>query len=93
MDWNLVSFVVSSNLRFKVLIELNKGKKIPTELAKITKKSISHVSTSLRELEEKNLVQCLTPERRKGKYYEITDSGRQILNFISKETKISTSQE
>lgn len=93
MDWNLVSFVVSSNLRFKVLIELNKGKKTPTELAKITKQSISHVSTSLKELEEKKLVRCLTPERRKGKYYEVTDLGRQTLNFISKETKTSTSQE
>jgi len=58
MDWNLISFVTSSKLRFKIL-----------------------------ELEEKNLIKCLTPERRKNKFYETTGFGKELLDFISKETK------
>jgi len=87
MDWNLVSFVTSSKVRFKILIELNKGKKTPSELANIIKNPISHVSSTTKELEDKNLIKCLTPERRKGKFYVITDVGKDLLDFISKEIK------
>ncbi len=93
MDWDLVSFVTSSKLRFKILIELNKSKNIPSELARITKSPISHVSSTMKELEKKNLIKCLTPERRKNKFYEVTELGKDLLDFISKETrKRSTSQ-
>ncbi len=87
MDWNLVSFVTSSKLRFKLLIELNRGKRIPSDLANLTQNSISHVSQALKELEAKKLIKCLTPERRKSKYYEITNFGQELLDFINKETK------
>jgi len=87
MDWNLISFVTSSKLRFKILIELNKSKKTPSELAHLTKSPISHVSSTMKELEEKNLIKCLTPERRKNKFYETTGFGKELLDFISKETK------
>jgi len=87
MDWNLVSFVTSSRLRFKILIELNKSKKTPSELSRIIKSPISHISSTMKELEEKNLIKCLTPERRKNKFYEITEFGKELLEFISKEIK------
>ena len=87
MDWELVSFVLSSKLRFRVLVELNKARKTPSELARLTKSHLSNVSATIRELERKNLVRCLTPERRKKKFYDITELGRNLLDFISKETK------
>jgi predicted transcriptional regulator len=87
MDWNLVSFVTSGKLRFKILIELNKSEKIPSELSSIVAAPISHISRSLKELENEHLIQCLTQERRKNKFYQITTLGKEILEFINKETK------
>ena len=85
MDWNLVSFVTGSKLRFKLLIELNKSKKTPSELAHAAKTPMSHISSTLRDLEKRKLVICLTPERRKNKFYSITNLGKDVLEFISKE--------
>lgn len=85
-NWNLISFVTSSTLRFKVLIELNKKPKIPTKLSKDLSEPISHISKTLSELEEKNLVVCLTPERRKSKFYKNSQLGKDILSEINKLT-------
>jgi len=87
MSWELVSFVLSSKLRFRVLVELNKGKMTPSDLARITKSHLSNVSATIKELERKNLIRCLTPGRRKKKFYEITEFGRNLLDFISREIK------
>lgn len=86
MDWDLISYAMSGKLRFRVLTELRKGNKIPTELAKITNSPISHISTTLKELEYKGLIECLTSERRKNKFFQITDKGENILDNINKET-------
>lgn len=86
MDWDLISYVMSGKLRFRVLAELRKGNKIPTGLAKITNSPISHISTTLKELKDKELIQCLTSGRRKNKFFQITENGEKILDGINKET-------
>jgi len=85
MDWNLVSYVVGSKIRFSILLELNRNRRRPTELSHITGAPLSHVSLALKELEAKNLVECLTPEQRKNRFYGITESGKELLNFIRRE--------
>ncbi|MFH1324931.1 MAG: winged helix DNA-binding protein [Nanoarchaeota archaeon] len=82
-----MSYVMSSKPRFRILTELRKGNKIPTELAKILDSPISHISTTLKELEIKELVECLTSERRKNKFFKITNKGEGVLGDIGKETK------
>jgi len=84
--WELISFVTSSTLRFRVLIELNKSEKIPTKLGRIINTPISHISKALSELEDRNLVKCLTPSRRKSKFYAITPIGKNILTEINELT-------
>jgi len=86
IKWDLISYIISSTLRFKIMIELNKGVNIPTKLAKNVGYPISHVSKTLKELEEKALIKCLTPKRRKGKIYEISLLGKEILSNINKLT-------
>lgn len=86
VDWDIVSFVTSSTIRFKVLIALNKEKLIPSELAKKFHYPISHISSTLKDLEEKKLVVCLTKMRRKNKFFTITEEGKRILEFINRET-------
>ena len=86
VDWDIVSFVTSSTIRFKVLITLNKEKLIPSELASKLHYPISHISSTLKALEEQGLVDCLTKRRRKNKFFTITEKGKKILEFINKET-------
>lgn len=87
MDWETVSYVFSSELRFKVLIELRKSQQTPSQLARGLSQPISHVSKALSELSDKELVECLTPTRKKGRFYEITKDGEEVLDEISKITK------
>ena len=87
MDWNLISYVMSGKLRFRILTELRKGNQTPTALAKLINSPISHISTTLKELESKELVECLTSERRKNKFFKISGKGEEVLEDIGRETK------
>ena len=90
IDWDIVSFVTSSTIRFKVLIALNKEKLIPSDLARKLHYPISHISSTLSALEEKELIECLTKKRRKNKFFTITEQGKRILDFINKETNTTS---
>jgi len=84
MDWDSYSFVISSEYRKKILKALESRPKTPTELKNETGYYLSHISTTLKELEEKSLVTCLTPRRRKGKLFQLDESGQAIVNKLSK---------
>jgi len=81
-NWELVSFVLASEMRFKILIRLNNKVHTPTELKKNFDVPISRVSAVLKDLLEKELIENLTPERRKSKMYAITELGKEVLNEI-----------
>ncbi|MBI2558144.1 hypothetical protein HYW20_02370 [Candidatus Woesearchaeota archaeon] len=90
MDWNLISLITSSKIRFKVLTRLNKSKFTPTELSKELEIHISAISRTLSELTEKELINCLTDKRTKFKYYGISEKGKEILKKINEETKVNS---
>jgi len=64
------------------MIFLREKESTPTELTQKMDVPISRTSAVLKELQEKDLVQCLTPERRKSKYFALTDNGEEILESI-----------
>lgn len=82
MDWSLVRFVTSSELRFRVLVELREGPLTPTELAVALGKSRSHVSRALAQLSQKRLVRCQTTGKARSKPYEITLVGQHVLDDL-----------
>ena len=86
INWNLVSFVVRSEQRKKIL-PLLKNPVTPSEIAKETNFYLTHVSRALREFQDKGLVECLTPKERVGKYYRITKLGQRILKEVEKLNK------
>ena len=79
--WNLISFA-QSRIRRLCLESLSSGPKMPTSVAKLNNLHISHVSRALRELEKKNLVECLTPDATKNRIYQITGKGATVLKKI-----------
>ncbi|MDI6798540.1 MAG: helix-turn-helix domain-containing protein [Candidatus Aenigmarchaeota archaeon] len=82
MDWKKYGFVLASSSRRKVLLTLKDKPMIPSQVSKIIKMHLSHVSRTLKELEEKGLVICLTPDMVKGKIYRLTKTGKAIANKI-----------
>ena len=85
MKWDLIGFIEASKYRKKIVLSLEKGNKTPKELRDELGFYITHISSTLKELIEKNIVVCLTPELRKGRIFALTDEGKKIgLYFLSK---------
>jgi len=81
-DWELVSFVFSSEVRTHILDLLRSAEATPSQLAKTINQPISHISRALKELQQKSLVLLLTPHRTKARLYEITDRGRTVIESV-----------
>lgn len=79
--YNLVSFVTRGSVRRNVLKGLLRPN-TPTELAKVIGVARSAVSRSIQVMEEKGLVECLTPEEKMDRYYRTTDIGKKVIAII-----------
>ncbi|KXA98815.1 hypothetical protein AKJ40_04435 [candidate division MSBL1 archaeon SCGC-AAA259M10] len=77
-----LGFVKASKYRQKILKELTEGKEIPSEIAKKLDTSKPQISSTLKELKERKIVECVTPERRKGRIYDLTEKGRKIVKEL-----------
>ena len=85
-DWDLISFVKSSDKRLRILSMLKNSVFTPSDISTNLSIPISHVSSTLSELMENKIVICLTPERRKTKLFKITDKGIKVLSKIDEIT-------
>ena len=79
--YNLVSFVSRGKIRRKVLANIVKPT-TPTQLSHIIKTHRSTTSRTILALEKKGLVKCITPDEKMGRYYQITETGKKILEII-----------
>lgn len=87
-DWELVGFVASSQPRLMIMVHLTKCASNPTLLASQYNIPKSRVSTVLKELVNMGLVKCLTPNLRKGRFYEATDKGRNVVKRLHELTDL-----
>jgi len=78
----LLGFLLSSKYRQKIILSLELKIKTPKLISKETDIQINHVSNILKELSEKGLVECQTPNLRKGRIYEITQKGKDFVKKI-----------
>jgi DNA-binding PadR family transcriptional regulator len=79
--WELVSFT-QGHVRKTCLESLALGPKTPASIARLSKEHLPHVSRALRELTEKGLVECLTPNMPKNRIYGITGKGKEVLEKL-----------
>ncbi|NVM19610.1 MAG: winged helix-turn-helix transcriptional regulator [Candidatus Lokiarchaeota archaeon] len=85
IDWDTYSKLISSKYRLDIFLILSKNSLSPKQISLKTKISISHVSRTLKELEELNLVKCLTSEKiKKGKIFAISDESSIYLEEITR---------
>lgn len=79
--WDIVSFA-KGRTRTLCLESLASGPTMPSSIAVSAGEHLSHVSRALRELAEKDLVNCLTPKIPKNRIYEITPKGKEVLKRL-----------
>jgi DNA-binding MarR family transcriptional regulator len=79
--WDLASFALS-HARKICLLALATGPKVPSAIASAAGMNLSHISRALRELSEKGLVKCLTPNLTKNKIYQITPTGLEVVEKL-----------
>ena len=79
--WELVSFAKGRTRRL-CLESLASGPTTPNSIALSSGEHLSHVSRALRELAEKELVNCLTPKLNKNRIYEVTPKGKEVLKRL-----------
>lgn len=78
----ILGFVLASEHRKKVMIVLQDKPSTPSIISEKTKIYPSHISNTLSELVEKKLVVCLTPKLKKGRLYDLTKEGRNVLKYL-----------
>lgn len=80
--WKKVGYIQASKYLTKVMKSLNGETKIPSQIAKDTDILQNHMSATLKQLREHNLVECVNPEVRKGRLYRLTDLGEDIVEHL-----------
>ena len=78
----LTSYVQISKYREKTLKSIGDDVKIPTNIAKDSGIRTNHISKVLSELKNKEIVECINEEARKGRLYRLTDTGKEVLDTI-----------
>ena len=88
IDWDTYSKLISSKYRLDIFVLLSKKTLSPKQISSKTKIVISHVSRTLKELEELKLIKCLTSEKiRKGKIFATSDESKIYMEEITRNLK------
>ena len=75
-----LSYCISSRYRLVVLDALEEGAATPSTIAEEEDVGIAHVSRALQRLRERDLVELIVPdERKKGRLYDLSDSGSELV--------------
>lgn len=80
LNWNKYGFVNASKYRTRIVKALAHTPKTPSQIATETKLFKTHTSTVLKELVNEKIIECLTPNLRRGKVYGLTNIGKTIVS-------------
>ncbi|MDR0912912.1 MAG: winged helix-turn-helix domain-containing protein [Methanobrevibacter sp.] len=80
----LLSFIKSSKYREKIIVFIADETKIPSEIAKGIRLSYTHTSKHLNALKKKKIVTCLNENAKRGRLYQLTKLGKEILAILKK---------
>jgi predicted transcriptional regulator len=79
----IVKYVNNSSYRVNVMKDLSDGEvKMPKDIAKDCNILPNHISNVLTQLREKELLECINPEYKKGRLYRLTDDGKNMIKDI-----------
>ena len=83
-EWDDISFIVRNKNR-KVVFEVLDKPKTPTELSKELEINVGFVSNIIIELLGRELIECLSPNEKRNRFYKITKKGEKLKEKIEEE--------
>lgn len=75
-----MEYVSRSSYRRKVLIAIGEDVKMPFQIANDSNIPHYHISKTLKQLREKELIELINPEMHRGRLYRLTIIGKQVLS-------------
>lgn len=82
-DWNAVSYVISSGYRLATVRQLADSSSTPTAIARAESVSTTHVSSALRELRRRSIVELTVPNtQRKHRTHRLSQRGESVWGAI-----------
>lgn len=80
--WGMIGTIKISQSRYKTLECLRDNHLMPTEISKMTHLTTAQVSVALHDLKKIGIVRCMNETATKGRIYQCTDLGLEILGIL-----------
>ncbi|WP_405290040.1 winged helix-turn-helix domain-containing protein [Methanobrevibacter sp.] len=77
-----LKYVKKSKYRTGVIKSIEEYPKMPSQIARDCEIAQNHISNTLKQLKEIDLVECMNPEVKKGRLYRLTDKGEKIAEKL-----------
>lgn len=79
----LLKWIISVDRRLILMESMKRHTFIrASDVAHESSRSTQNISHALKELESKELIQCLTPDKTTWKKYTLTDAGKEVLEKL-----------
>ena len=82
--WSTIGFIKISRARFRTLECLGNDHLMPIEKKKKTRLTPAQVSVALHDLKKKGVVRCMNETVKKGRIYQCTELGLEIIDRLEK---------
>ncbi|MBI2666323.1 winged helix-turn-helix transcriptional regulator [Candidatus Woesearchaeota archaeon] len=80
----LYGYIITSQLRKKIFLLLSKRPFRQSEIAQKLNQKQPNISKALADLEKQEIVECLTPNKKAWKLYELSKIGKDVLTEIKR---------
>lgn len=79
----MMRWVISVDRRLILMESMKRHNAVrASDIAHETSRSTQNISRALKELEDRGLIECLTPEKTTWKKYMLTDMGKKVLEKL-----------
>jgi len=80
--FRIASWISISSYRKRVMVALGGKLKTPSTLARESGIATNHISKTLRELKDKDLIICINEDAKKGRLYQMTELGSEVMQKL-----------
>ena len=83
MTEEMIDWLLKADRRLVILKTISQDKLIKAaDISKKTGRSLNNICYAIRELEERGLIRCITPEKRTWKRYLFTEKGDAVFKML-----------